>query len=66
MRWTLAVYRLKHLALCLRAIVYTMSCIFTSVPLSSMLEKATRVKKQKQSLCRISDTRRKSVDEDVR
>src|SRR6266851_5780172 len=50
----------------LGAFVYTTSRIFTSVPLSSMLEKATQVKKQKQPLCRISNTRKERVDEDVR
>jgi hypothetical protein len=61
----MAVERLKHLALCWHSLVYTTSRIFTSVPLSSMLEKATQVKKQKQPLCRISDTSKERVDEDV-
>src|SRR5258708_5890734 len=50
----------------LGAFVYTTSHIFTSVPLSSMLEKATRVKKQKPPFCRISDKDKERVDEDVR
>jgi hypothetical protein len=36
--------------------------IFTSVPLLSMLEKATSVKKQKQPLCKLSDKGEGSVD----
>jgi hypothetical protein len=45
--------------------VYSMSRIFTSVPLSNILEKAPPSKKQKQPLCRISDSRKECVDEDV-
>src|SRR6266566_207310 len=55
----------RYLARCLHIFVDTKSRIFTSVPLSSMLQKAPPVKKQKQSLCRISDIRRESVDEDI-
>jgi len=55
----------KYLALSVGALVYTLSCIFTSVLLSSMLEKTRTVKKQKTPLCRISDTRKEIVDEDA-
>ncbi len=57
--------RVKHLWLVADAFTDTASRIFTSVPLSSMLEQAAGVKKQNKPLCRISDTRKECVDEDV-
>ena len=47
------------------ALTATPSLIFTSVPVSSMLEEATAVKKQNYPFCRISDTREKPGGKDV-
>jgi hypothetical protein len=49
----------------LAAFADTTSPIFTSVPVSSMLEEASAVKNQKEPPCRISDTRKEPVEKDV-
>jgi hypothetical protein len=56
---------LKRLALCWRSLFDTMLCIFPSITLSSLVEEATRVKKQKQPHCRITDRGKERVEKDV-
>src|SRR5262249_10354630 len=51
---------------CLCPVIDMLSLIFTHVLVSSMLEKASEVKKQKELHCRISDTRKEHVEKDVR
>src|SRR5690348_13401942 len=56
---------LKQLVLCLRSLFDTMLRIFPSVPFSSIVEEATRVKKQKQPRCRITERGKECVEKDV-